>query len=425
LTQQGTEPKLRLAAEITEAPWNANVMPPATYKQLLEDMRTVGREGTDPIHVAEIILDGKPTVVTIDGAHRLRAAKELGWTELYTVYHHEITGQDEARIFNYRRDAERGEVDQFKLAETFKWFEDGGLTQADIAKRFGLDRSTVSKRVSLLKPDQVVKDTLVKDEGVTISHLEPLTTIEKPLQVKVMRSLRDAGWGYAGQPPTVKQVERTVHDVKAWDERLKTWEKTVEEAKFKKCPECGSVPRFQNYGNVKSLSCQNGHNWSPATGKDPYESTKPTREDLIKAGIKREPAGLPQHVKTSHHPQEYGRAMQGFLQKLWPQIKEAQMASIDGILKNGSEVHLSYSDSEDYGGHFVYEAGKEKISFSIDAVESKNYTDKGLFSRVKSAGSQDYVHFTKKEQLKELEATTEKFLQDYGKVPRGTGKSKK
>jgi ParB-like chromosome segregation protein Spo0J len=419
LTQQGTEPKLRPTTEIIEAPWNANVMPPATYKQLLEDMRTVGREGTDPIHVAEVILDGKPTIVTIDGAHRLRAAKELGWTELYTVYHHEITGQDEARIFNYRRDAERGEVDQFKLAETFKWFEDGGLTQADIARRFGLDRSTISKRLSLLKLDQVVKDTLVKDEGVTISHLEPLTTIPAPLQVKVMRSLRDAGWGYIGQPPTVKQIENTVKSVKEYDDRLKAWSKAVEEAKFKKCPQCGKVPRFERYSNLKNLRCEDGHGWSAATGKDPYA------ERYNVAAVRRtgppQPAPIPQHVKTSHHPEEYEAAMWPFLKELWSKVKDVDSCSLGGNLKNGKSFSLEYN-----GFSFTYQGDGEEIEFAVEQITSKDYNKKGLFSRVKPREGMAQGLITNPAQLKKLEALTEKFLADYGvKVPRGTGKSKK
>jgi ParB/RepB/Spo0J family partition protein len=166
--------------DIEEAPWNVNVCPPEKYETLKADLKTSGPKGTDPIHVCT--LGGKQ--YTIDGAHRLRAAKELGWPVIYAYFHDEITTEEQARLFNYKRDAERGDIDPFKLATAFKWFQDAGMKQEDIAAKFGVDVSTISRRLSLLKVDEAVKKQVVTDTRMTVSHLEPLATLPPNLQAR-------------------------------------------------------------------------------------------------------------------------------------------------------------------------------------------------------------------------------------------------
>lgn len=172
--------------DIEEAPWNVNVCPPEKYEALKADMKSSGPKGTDPIHVCTLEVPGPlgPKVAplvkktfTIDGAHRLRAAKELGWPVIYVYRHDEIATEEQARLFNYKRDAERGDVDPFRLASAFKWFQDQGLKQEEIAAKFGLDVSTVSRRISLLRVDAGVRKQVVSDARMGVSHLEPIATL--------------------------------------------------------------------------------------------------------------------------------------------------------------------------------------------------------------------------------------------------------
>src|SRR6266571_974385 len=134
-------------SQVMEAPWNMNVMSPEKYAQLVADMKTAGPERTDPIDTATVIGIAPAGIkrVTTDGAHRLRGAKQLGWEYIYEIYHPEIKSEEEMRLFNYKRDYERGEIDPFKLAQTFQWFEGHGFDQDKIGKIFHVDRSTVSK----------------------------------------------------------------------------------------------------------------------------------------------------------------------------------------------------------------------------------------------------------------------------------------
>jgi len=199
MTSQGTIQAFRAnLGELEESPWNVNVMDAETFESLLLDMKRAGPEQTDPIDIATLI--GKPGFITIDGAHRLRAAKKLGWEYLYAISHPEVATEEDARLFNYRRDADRGQIDPFKLAESFKWFiETQKMSQADVAKKFGVDNSTVSHRLSLLKVDEQVKEYALKTGKMTTSHLEVVASLEPELQREVVKDvekdwrIREAG----------------------------------------------------------------------------------------------------------------------------------------------------------------------------------------------------------------------------------------
>src|SRR5262249_3363642 len=144
---------------------------------------------------------------TCDGAHRLRAARELGWDQVYEIFHPEISTEEQARLFNYKRDAERGDVDPFKLAASFKWFVDQGLKQDQIARKFGVDKSTGSHRLSLLKIEEPVRTGLSE---LPVSHLEALTSAPAPVQLAVLAEIKDQQkrkWEI-----TSRQVEEDVRD---------------------------------------------------------------------------------------------------------------------------------------------------------------------------------------------------------------------
>lgn len=406
-------PDLKAVDSIIEAPWNVNVMTPELFEQLLADMKQAGPYGTDPIDIAELVLNGIPTVTTINGAHRLRAAKKLGWKELRVVYHHEVTDEKDAREFNYRRDVERGTIDQFKLAETFKWFVDQGEKQDQIARRFSVDRSTVAKRVGLLNLDPKVKEVLVEKEGLEISHLEPIAILEPRLQKIVTANLHDYNFGgFGSQAPTVKGIEHVVKDVKARDEAEQIFRKHVADAKFKKCPVCKSDPQFSRYQPApKWFRDNNGHEWSGLTGEQPKRDESYGGQRYTSSAP--HPPGLPQHVKSSHKPEEYEAAMWPFLKELWSKVKDIESCSLGGTLKTGKTFSLEYN-----GFHFSYSTDGEEIEFAVEEITSKEYKKKGLFSRVKPREGMGQGIITKADQLVELEKTTEKFLQEYGKTPR-------
>lgn len=404
--------------KIIEAPWNVNVMSPELYDQLLRDMKASGPTGVDPISVAgatQVLGEPHKGYVTIDGAQRLRAAKELDWTTIRAFHHQEIKTEEEARLFNYRRDAERGTIDQFKLAQSFKWFSDQGFNHNIIAERFGIDRSTVTKRLSLLNLDEKVKTKLMKDEGATVSHLEPISTLTPELQRKAVDHLRDYSFGGT---LTVKAVQNTVDAVKKWDDQKQRWIATVAKSKFPKCPKCKQDPVLPSnfYGVSQYLRCGQNHDWSMTTGRTANEDVL---ADMNRVGGRRVtslpkgPPPLPQHVKSSHKPAEYEAAMWPFLKKLWPEVKLVDGCSIQGELKSGKSFSIDYN-----GYHFAYDGDGEPIEFAVEEITSKDYNKRGFFSRVKPREGMSQGVITSRSQLEKLASMTEKFIQDHGDTPR-------
>jgi ParB/RepB/Spo0J family partition protein len=409
MTEKTAAPELWEVDAVIEAPWNANVMPVEIFKQLLEDLRKVGPEGTDPVHIAEVTrLTGEVAIVTCDGAHRLRAAQKLGWKQLYVVFHHEITTEEQARLFNYKRDAERGEVDPFRLAETFKWFNDQGFNHNVIAERFGIDRSTVTKRLGLLKVDDKVKEAAL-DHGLTISHLEPLTALEPKLQRQV---LNEAAQRSFNSSPSVKAIESSVKWVLEREEKVRKFQERIEKAKFPKCPTCKKPPEFSSYYGDNTFRCGNYHTWSPDTGKEPNEDRPKFNPRTGGYG-----ASLPQHVKMEATPKDFEAASWSFIQKAWPDIGQVDNVELRGKLKNGIPFRLRYSGF----GDFEYEAPGEKLDLAwADVGKTTPAYKKGLRTRVTLGGT-----ITKKPQLEEWAKKAAQFLETYGGVPRGTKKAKK
>ena len=87
--------------DIEKNSWNPNVMSDAEFRTLKEDMRIHGVHGVDPILVSlkgvyqlPVPIDELPGgawdkafevkgYVIVDGEHRWRAAKELGWKQVF------------------------------------------------------------------------------------------------------------------------------------------------------------------------------------------------------------------------------------------------------------------------------------------------------------------------------------------------------
>lgn len=418
---------------IHEAPWNVNVMDPETYAMLVEDLRTVGPKGMDPIHVARI-RDLKDELFTIDGAQRLKAVKELKWESTPSVFHNDITTEQEARLFNYRRDAERGQIDQFRLGESFQWFVKQGKNQEQIADMFGIDRSTVSKRLSLTNLDSRVKTKLLKETDVTVSHLEPISTLQPDQQVEAANHLKD--YTYGG-PITVKQVQNLVDGIKKREGLRQAWLDRVKNAKFPKCPKCKQDPTPPtSWYNVDDtyLHCGNRHEWSMKTGKDPNQESLDNMTHTGKTRIFKEPKKprtWPQQIRSQHETGEFDEAYWSFFKELWPKLATVEKVSLKGTLKNGEKVDLEYHWLEGYAGtksnSFGYRTGggygynKEgDIFLKVEKMEAPTLIKKGFNSRVFA-----WRPITGQKQLDELTETSEKFLSDYGKVPRGTKAEKK
>jgi ParB/RepB/Spo0J family partition protein len=345
---------------IEEAPWNVNVMPAEIFEKLLADMKTAGPDGTSPIDVVRGADVGfglqsmqKLLHVTIHGSHRLRAAKKLGWKEINVIVHREINSEEEARLFNYRMDIERGNVDDFKLAAAFKWFSDRGLKQEEIAKKFGVDRSTVSTKIRLLTLDPEAKELMAKRPAAfNVSHMEVIAGLEPELQEKAVATLlkdnRLASWRGDDASLTVRDVEEHVRRLKEDAERHAEFEEAVKEAKFPKCPICGQKPKFEKWGDgLPWTACSSGdyyHKWNLNTGKLRH----------------------PPQKKSEEHPQTKIQTFKtDFESKL--SIQHFRAAAINYAKKKISE--LDSIDSIDVWGKI----GGKHVSLSVYTADEKSY----------------------------------------------------
>jgi ParB family chromosome partitioning protein len=176
-------------SDIVPNDYNTNVMPPGAYERLVEDMRENGPKAIGPILVRRV---GKKFEI-VDGFNRWRAAKQLGWKTI----HADTTdvSLEEAKVINYRKNSERGTIDPFREAELFKSEIDAGATQEEVAARYGVDRSQVGYRLSLLRIPGRVRG-FIDVTRVTPSQLEVIAKVAKAADQELLaKEVRDKGLG--------------------------------------------------------------------------------------------------------------------------------------------------------------------------------------------------------------------------------------
>ena len=273
--------------------WNPNVMGEVEYAALKQDMRVHGVNGVDAILVspkasfrgmADTTFEG--FYVIVDGEHRWRAAKELGWKEVLCDVR-EIS-EDDAKALCYRRNRERGNIDPFKEALLFKT-ELPKLNQAKIAGKYGVDQSTVSHRLSLLKLDsEIVKAVKDLPRGIiTPSHLEPLVSLAPADQKLILKEELVTPLRSRDSMPSVKWVQSRVARIKEERADERALAEALKTAKYPRCPICKALPSRIHHKGLPWVDCSKSpwsseHTWNLETGKRLYEPVKRT-ESLDKA----------------------------------------------------------------------------------------------------------------------------------------------
>lgn len=420
---------------VQEAPWNVNVLQGEKYEQLGVDMKAAGPEGTDPIDTC--VLNGEK--FTCDGSHRLRWARKLGWPYLYEIFHPEITTEEQARLFNFKRDFERGDIDPFKLAASFKWFVDKGLKQDQIAEKFGVDQTTVSHRLSLLKIDEPVKKELA---SLSVSHLEVVAKAPVPVQNMILTSVKAYAKNF-GQPVkdiTVDQLSNQVDRARREYDAAQALQKALQspEAKeeFKKCPECkkdltGLADHWSTPAGAKlAVKCDSFHVWSLATGAFPKRTYSSSSGSSGTASV-------PQHFKSKVITPDYIEAIIGFFDRTWPKLEEVDDIQWSGapIKKSGASVTLKAKGQTEFsvtvGGKLekkdaelsisVYENFQAAVSLTlgqgtpVDLKFEQNGTENKTFATYVRTSRQ----LSSRQALRDLEESAASFLEEYGKMPRG------
>lgn len=333
--------------EIEPNKFNPNVMSDVEYQTLKEDMQTHGVQGVDPILVSHkgvyelpVPIDKLPggawdkafTVkgyIIVDGEHRWRIAKELGWKEIRA--RSESIREEDAKTICYRRNRERGTIDPMKEAALFK-SELDKMSQKAVAGKYGVDQSTVSHRLSLLKVDpQVLKSVHELPRGiVTISHLEPLATLDVEDQKQVAKDILDHAKHW-NQPMTVKDVEQAAERLRERREEERELKEAVDKAKCPKCPKCGKEPDRINYKKLPWVNCSSGnydHAWSLASGKRVYEPVESEKEE--------DKPKLPMTLRSVHTVQDLSSVFIELIRKIVGTDTTLKIEKIDvsGQLEN-------------------------------------------------------------------------------------------
>jgi ParB family chromosome partitioning protein len=143
--------------------------------------------------------------VLISGERRLRAAQSLGWQRIPALVKPAATDQELAEwaiIENVQRD----DLNPLEEARAYKRLVDEfKLTQEEVAKKVGRDRSTVANAMRLLKLPLEVQTLLEKGE-LQMGHARALLAIESAEAQKAIggRAARE-GW-------SVRAVEQAAQE---------------------------------------------------------------------------------------------------------------------------------------------------------------------------------------------------------------------
>jgi ParB/RepB/Spo0J family partition protein len=315
--------------------FNPNVMPPAEYEALKRDMQQVGPAGVGPIIVSSYdafygVVCTTGLYVIVDGEHRWRVAKELGWKEIRAEPRN-ITEED-AKAVCYRANREHGNLDPFKEAKLFKSDLDN-LTQAQIAEKYLVDPTTVSHRLSLLKLSPEVTEEVeeLPRGNLTVSHLEPLTTLQpqdQKLMVKEIKQ-RTKSWGV---PPSVRDIENSVERLRQKREMERKLQSALAKAKYTKCPKCRKRPVDIYSKGLPWVECESGnydHTWNIETGKLLYEPTPRggTRDTTL-------PRTEPSTLRSNHTVKELHAIFAQRIKELYPKIDVTEVrinGKINGV----------------------------------------------------------------------------------------------
>jgi ParB/RepB/Spo0J family partition protein len=397
--------------------YNPNAMTEEQDAQLLEDMRQHGPNAIAPLDVrTDLAHDGFPHPIEevqfeiIDGEHRWNHAVALGWERIRCVVKDMTLA--EAKAANYRKNRERGTIDPFKEAELFKSESDEGLTQEEIAKKYGVDRSQVSKRISLLNITPETKKEITKVPHVTVSHLEPIATMTPQLQKEAVKELKRDRY-----EPRVSDVEEVVERVKREDKERRELEAAVAKAKFKKCPDCGEKPEEAGYSlGLPWVHCRHYHEWSLETGKakrETYGSSSPSRKPK---GKKRPFEGF---LRTTHTVPEISRVFGEAVRSLVDDFVEIDDIQVSGRTRSGFKgyVRADVDVTSSFGRqHTVDLTVRLKGRDEHISAEPKTYASKRL--KDIKALVRSYPEPKNPKQLRAFEKHLEDLFRRFGKKRR-------
>ena len=413
-------PQLYPVEKIEESWWNMNTIGPDEDKALGEDMKAGGLYAIGPILITRkgaLVNDlsiAEDIMVCVDGNQRLRWARKLKWPQIRAVIDPNITHEADARSISHNKNYERGHMDPWKEAENFHWLTKHGWTQNRIADEYHIDKSQVSKRLSLLDVDLKVKKELQELPRVTVtaSHFEPIASLKPELQKAAVKEIKEAAQSYdvreQGTIP-VRQVEQIARAVKdedakrvALEEQLKKYEKEG----HAKCKRCRKSPKEKDPRGFPWVRCENWHVWNLRTGMTEVEEEMQRypklKTTLEEAKPKRAP--FPNYLRTTYTLGQFKSAFSNYMVEALRDLKSVKNVDVEGLDKNGNRVTLSY-DVTMIGVHL----GHNDLHLN---VEEKKY-DSDKLKDFKSVVT-TWPEITSKAKAKEAKENVGKIMDKHG-----------
>lgn len=141
----------------------------------------------------------------ISGERRLRAVKQLGWSEVPAVVR--SVSDNELLEMTLVENLQREDLNPIDEAQGYRsLIEDFGQTQAQVAEKVGKDRATVANALRLLKLPEVLRKS-VSDGELSAGHARALLGLEdQAVQIELARKA-------VKQEFSVRKLESIVRDL--------------------------------------------------------------------------------------------------------------------------------------------------------------------------------------------------------------------
>ena len=169
-----------------------------SLKELAQSLQTQGL--LHPIAVRQV---GERYQI-IAGERRVRAAMSLGWSEISV----QILDKDDQQMAELAltENVQRIDLNAIEKAASFaSYLETFGGTQENLAARLGIDRSTVTNMLRLLKLPKQLQDAVCQ-EHITAGHVRALLKLPELEQIEVAAKIQAEDW-------SVRETERFVQEL--------------------------------------------------------------------------------------------------------------------------------------------------------------------------------------------------------------------
>lgn len=367
--------------------FNPNVMPHDLYNNLRQRMIAEGPMGIDPILVSPAgVFYGKAGLadeyVAVDGYHRWKLSVELKWDAIRCDVQN-LT-EDQAKQVSYSRNKLRGTMDPFREAALFQSMLKDLETQENVAEYFGVDRTLVANRLSLLKlPDEVkALSSKVPRGTLSTSHLEAISSVpDKNVQKELAKETVE-------RDMNMRELERRVSWEKEKIAKEAKFRKAVEESEHKACPVCKGQAVREHWRRIPWVLCEKNHEWDLKTGECP-DLAEAERRRKIEAGEKVERELVPQSFRYIDDEKTLREKLSRRTVQLLRTLESVRNLRIAGTVKIDGELKDISIDFErsNYSENIVKHDpnrlewglwGNGRLTLNWEGKEYKKYPEKTL-----------------------------------------------